>query len=259
MKKLIVANWKMNPETIVEARGLLNPIEHKLHGLDKNVEVCICVPSVFLPVLSNMAHTVILGAQNISWLEKGSLTGEVSGKQLKQWNIKYVILGHSERRSYIGETDEMINKKIIQAIKLKLSPIVCLGGDRKAKEENMSPIVTSQFHAAIKDLDRKQIEKIVFVYEPTWAISTSKQHRQATGEHALQHLLQIQNLLANQVGKERSKNMRILYGGTVNKNNVHEYAMHPEIDGVLVGAASLDPNDFWEVINEFSRESIHKI
>jgi triosephosphate isomerase (TIM) len=258
MKKLVVANWKMNPETVKEARDLLSPIEHKFHGLEKNVEVVVCAPYVFLPSLKHAVHWVKLGAQNVSWLDHGSLTGETSGKQLNELGIKYVILGHSERRNSLGETDAMVNKKIIQALKLKMIPIVCLGADPEAQEDNMTPIVTKQFHVAIKDLDQKQIEKIVFVYEPTWAISTSKQHKPATGEHARDHVEQIRTLLANQVGKERSNNMQILYGGTVNKDNVHEYAMHSEIDGALVGAASLDPSNFWEVINEFSRENIHR-
>lgn len=247
----------MNPETIEQARGILLPIEHKMHLVQENLEVCVCPPAVFLAPLNHTSHNVVLGAQNVSWLDGGPLTGEVSGSQLKQWKVKYVILGHSERRIYLGETEEMISKKIVQVLKTRLVPVVCLGGDKAAKKDEMKPLVTRQFHAAIKNLDRKQIEKIVFAYEPTWAISTVKNSEHASGEHARELILHIQELLSHEVGEARAKNMLILYGGTVNKNNVHEYTKYPEIDGALVGAASLDPGDFWEVVHEFYRESIH--
>lgn len=258
MKKLIIANWKMNPDTVAEARSLLLPIEHKMHLIEKNVDVCVCPPAVFLAPLNHTSHKVTLGAQNVSWLDSGALTGEISSAQLKQWKVKYVIIGHSERRIYLGETDEMVSKKIIQVLKARLIPVVCLGGDKDAQENEMKPLVTKQLNAAIKDLDRKQIEKLIFAYEPTWAISTTKNSKPETGEHTTELILHIQELLSYHVGHTQAKNMKILYGGTVNKNNVHEYAKHPQIDGALVGAASLDPENFWEVLKEFSRESVHK-
>ncbi|MEJ0021320.1 MAG: triose-phosphate isomerase [Candidatus Doudnabacteria bacterium] len=175
-----------------------------------------------------------------------------------QWNVKYVILGHSERRLSLGETDSVVNAKIIAALKHKITPIVCLGGEEGAVKTEMKNLVTRQFAEVTKDLDKKQLEKIVYVYEPIWAISTMKRSEPATGEHASELIEHIFQLLEHRIGKA-ARNLRVLYGGTVNKNNVQEYAKYPIIDGALVGAASLDTENFWQVIKEFNREAIHRI
>lgn len=256
MKKLIVANWKMNPQTVDEARRLVASFEHRMHAVSGHTEVVICAPFVYLPALTHYTHEIKLGAQNISWAEQGSYTGEVSASQIKQWNVSYVILGHSERRLYLGETDSIVNAKIMTALDNKLIPIVCLGGEENAKMDEMKQLVTSQFSKVTKDLDRRQMEKIIFVYEPVWAISTMEKSQRATGEHAMDLINHIYDLLEKKVGK-MARNSHVLYGGTVNKDNVHEYAKYPEIDGALVGAASLDSDNFWQIVSEFNRESIH--
>src|SRR3989344_1809539 len=120
MKKLIIANWKMNPQTLDEARALVVSAERRISAVFDRTEVILCAPYIFLPPLSHHAHQVKLGAQNVSWVEKGALTGEISAKQLQGWNISYVLLGHSERRLYLGETDSMVNAKIVTALKHKL-------------------------------------------------------------------------------------------------------------------------------------------
>ena len=247
MKKLIIANWKMNPKTIEEAKKLASAIEHRLAAVSDHTEVVICTPYIFLPAMSHYVHHTKLGAQNISWQESGALTGEISAEQLKPWKVEYAILGHSERRLYLGETDSVVNAKIITALKHKITPIVCLGS------EDLAP----QFAATTKDLEDKQIAKIVFVYEPTWAISTMKNSHPETGEHADQMVRHVYQLLERRIGKA-AHNVRVLYGGTVNKNNVNQYAQYHKIDGALVGAASLDSENFWQIIKEFNRESIHR-
>ena len=257
MKKLIIANWKMNPQTVDEARRLIASFEHRVHGVLANTEVVVCASFVYLPALMHYTHGVQLGAQNMSWADQGALTGEISPLQLKQWNVKYVILGHSERRLYLGETDSVVNAKIITALKHKLMPIVCLGGEEGAIKNEMKTLVTKQFIKVTKDLEKKQLEKIIYVYEPVWAISTMKNSQPETGEHANELVEHIYELLENRIGKA-AINVRVLYGGTVNKNNVHEYAKFPQIDGALVGAASLDADNFWQVVSEFNREAIHK-
>ena len=257
MKKLIIANWKMNPQTIQEARSLVSSFEHRMHATSTYTEVVICPPFVYLPALMHYAGAISLGAQNMSWADSGALTGEVSAVQLKQWNVKYVILGHSERRLYLGETDSVVNAKIIAAFKHKITPVVCLGGEEGAIKSEMKNLVAKQFIKVTKDLDKRQLEKIVYVYEPAWAISTMEKSEPATGEHAHELIEHIYQLLEHRIGKT-SRMVRVLYGGTVNKNNVHEYAMYPEIDGALVGAASLDSENFWHVVSEFNREAIHK-
>jgi triosephosphate isomerase len=258
MKKLIIANWKMNPETMDQARSLILGTEHRMHLVQQTVEVGICPPFIFLPAFSHHVHFIKLGAQNISWADSGAYTGEISALQLRQWEIGYVILGHSERRLYFGENDKDVNKKIPLALKHKMHPIVCLGGEEGAKEKDMKKLVNKQFNAAVKGLEKEEIGKIIFAYEPFWAISTMKNSKPATGEHAVELIEHIRTLLKKKVGKGHADHMKILYGGTVNKANVHEFAKYPEINGALVGGASLDRDGFWEIIKEFSRESIHK-
>lgn len=258
MKKLIVANWKMNPDDLATARVLVSSLEHRMHKVLHKTEVVICPPFPFLAPLMHYSHMTHLGAQNMSWAVTGPFTGEVSAAQLKSFKVQYVILGHSERRLYLGETDSMVNAKLIAALNAKITPILCLGGEEGAVRNEMKTLVTKQFVRVTKGLDKKHLEKIIFVYEPVWAISTMKNSKPATGEHAQEVILHIQELLAKRVGSVRAKNMRVLYGGTVNKDNVHEFARFAEIDGALVGAASLDAENFWSIINEFNRESVHK-
>jgi triosephosphate isomerase (TIM) len=258
MKKLIIANWKMNPENLDQARRIFQGVEHRMHFFQDKTEVVVCPPYIFLPGLTHHAHYTKLGAQNLHWQDTGAFTGEVSAKQLSAWSLGYAILGHSERRIQFGESDENVRLKIKAAIKHRIVPVVCLGGDAKASQNNMKRLTTKQFNAAVKGLDKKQIEKIIFVYEPTWAISTMKNAEPATGEHAADLIMHIRQLSAKHVGVTRSAGMHILYGGSVNKANVHEFAKHPTIDGALIGAASLEPDNFVSVIKEFHRESIHK-
>ncbi len=258
MKKLIIANWKMNPNSLDEARKLFYSVEHRMHLVSDKAEVAVLAPYIFLPLLSHHSSYARLGAQDMFWLESGAFTGEVSVKQLKNFKIDYILLGHSERRMFFGETDAFINLKLHTALKHKLIPIVCLGGDAKVTKATSKKLVTKQFSAAIKAINKKDIEKIVFVYEPTWAISTMKHAHAANGEDASEITIHIRSLIAKHIGVTRAANMRILYGGSVSKTNVNEFAKYPTIDGALVGAASLDPENFFSVVKEFHRESIHK-
>src|SRR5256885_669908 len=128
MKKLIIANWKMNPQSVEEARRLVSSLEHRMATVSDKTEVVICPPFVYLPAFAHYFHHLKLGSQNVSWVEHGALTGEISPAQIKQFNVQYVILGHSERRLYLGETDSMVNAKIATSLKNKIIPVVCLGG-----------------------------------------------------------------------------------------------------------------------------------
>jgi triosephosphate isomerase (TIM) len=258
MKKLIIANWKMNPQTIDEARRLVSSFEYRMHAVSGHTEVIVCAPFVYLAPLTHYVHQIKLGAQNMSYVEHGAMTGEISAGQLRQWNVSYVILGHSERRLFMGETDSVVNAKIETALKHKITPIVCLGGEEGAEKDEMKSLVTRQFNKVTKGLDKKELEKIIYVYEPVWAISTMKKSQPATSEHALEMTNHIYALLEKKIGK-LAHSVRVLYGGTVNRDNVTDYAKHPQIDGALVGAASLDSDNFWHIVSEFNRESIHRV
>jgi triosephosphate isomerase (TIM) len=258
MKRIIVANWKMNPQDFSEAKSLFASTEYRMHLLTRS-QVIVCPPFIYLLPLVHHAHLANLGAQNMNWEEQGAMTGEISVGQLKLVGVDYVILGHSERRLFLGETDVMVNLKIATALKNKIVPIVCLGGSKDATKADMKKLVTQQFESVANGLEKKQLEKIIFVYEPIWAISTMKNSIPATGVHAREMILYIRTLLAKKIGKEAADVLTVLYGGTVNKNNVQEFAQYPEIDGALVGAASLDPDNFWAVISEFDKELNYKI
>lgn len=257
MKKLIVANWKMNPQAIAEAKKLLKELQNQTESVADRIEAVVCPPFVFLPALAFRTKHIKLGAQNVSWANSGALTGEVSALELKQLGVEYVIVGHSERRLYLGETDSVVNAKIMELLKHNLVPIVCLGGEENATEVGMRELVTRQFHNCTKDLSKSDLAKLVYAYEPVWAISTMQNSKPATGEHARELIKHIYDLLEKKIGKQ-AENVKVLYGGTVNKDNVHEYAKYPEICGALVGAASLDANNFGEITKEFNRESIHR-
>ena len=258
MKKLIVANWKMNPSSLDEARRIFFGIEHRAHFYEDKVDIAVCPPYLFLPLLVHASHFVKIGAQNAAELDQGALTGEISCKQLALRGVKYVILGHSERRIFCKETDDQIRNKITQCLNEKLTPIVCLGGDIKATETTMKKLVTKQFNSAMDGLNAKQIGKMIFAYEPTWAISTFKKSKPATGEHAAQLIDHIRSLIKKKSTQFYAENATVLYGGSVNKVNVYEFSKSPTISGALVGAASLNPDGFMEIIKEFHRESIHK-
>jgi triosephosphate isomerase len=258
MKKLVAANWKMNPKTADEARRLISSYEHFLrHQKFTNVEVVVAVPFVYLPTLAKFASNVKLAAQNMSWAKEGPLTGEISALQLKEAGVTHVILGHSERRIYLGETDSVVSEKIVTALKYGLTPIVCLGGETGAIKSEMRTLLTKQFIRLTVNLDKQQLAKIIYVYEPVWAISTMKHSQPATGEHAAEMIDHIYDLLQKHLGK-KARTIQVIYGGTVNKNIVQEYSKYPQIGGALVGAASLDPENFEQVIAEFNREALHK-
>lgn len=259
MKKLVVANWKMNPQTEAEAKALVHSWEQNLKREPISCDVVICPPAIFLPEVSKQLDILKLGAQNMSWTEKGSLTGEISDTQLKQYGVRYVILGHSERRLNLGETDSVVNAKLIEAIKHGITPILCLGGEAGAIENEMKTLVTKQFIRCTQDVPKHDLGKIVYAYEPIWAISTMKNSRPATGEHARDLIEHVYRLLEHRMSAKAARAVRVLYGGTVNKDNVHEYAKYPEICGALVGAASLNADNFWAVVGEFNRESVHHL
>jgi len=257
-KKLVIGNWKMNPQTPEAALDLVKALEHLHPAEAKHVATVVCPPFVFISQISKQLQHLKLGAQNVSWAESGSLTGEISAKELKEFGVQYVILGHSERRLFMGETDSVVNAKLVESLKHELTPILCLGGEEGAIEGEMKTLCTKQFIKCTRDIDKADLEKIVYVYEPIWAISTMKNSKPATGEHAAEVIDHIYDLLRHRLGK-KSEHVKVLYGGTVNKDNVSEYARHPQIGGALVGAASLDADNLWAIVQEFERESTHHV
>ncbi len=251
MKTLIIANWKCNPTTLKGARLLFNSVKRSLKNI-RSVEVVICPPIVYLAVLKPKRSSFALsfGGQSCFWKEKGAYTGEISPKQLLNLGCKYVILGHSERRIYFGETDEMINKKIKAAISVKLNPIFCIGETKEEREKGQTQsILKSQIEKGLKKVSKKEIQKITIAYEPTWAIGTGKP---CDIEEAQKMSLLIRKMMARKYSLSIAKKLRIIYGGSVNGENARDYIKEADFQGLLIGGASLDPREFIKIVKTIS-------
>ena len=245
-KKVIAGNWKMNklPNEAISFFEELTPLVNNT----KN-EVVICAPytDLFYAILSAQNTNIKIGAQNMHWEESGAYTGEVSPQMLKSIGVEYVIIGHSERRQYFAETDETVNKKVKAAHNVGLTPIVCVGESLEQRESgNAKNIVTSQVKLGLKDLTNDQIESTIVAYEPIWAIGTGKT---ATSEDANETIKWIREELANMYGKEAAEKVIIQYGGSVKSGNAKELFEMSDIDGGLVGGASLKAEEFSKIVN----------
>jgi triosephosphate isomerase len=242
---LVAGNWKMN-KTVAEARELVSVMSPKLQEI-ANVEKVLCPPFIALPLLSEMLQGsgIGVGAQNLYWEQKGAFTGEVAPGMVREF-CEYVIIGHSERRTYFGETDETVNRKVSAAIKAGLTPIVCVGETLEQYEAGQtSEVVRRQIKfglAGIDPVDSASTRKLIVAYEPVWAIGTGKA---SSGENANQvHQRVIRPALSDLFGDEIAAAIRILYGGSVTAANASEFFVFPDIDGALVGGASLKPDEF---------------
>ncbi len=245
-KKIIAGNWKMNKlpnETISFFEEFVPLVK------DTKNEVVICAPytDLFYAILSAQNTNIKIGAQNMHWEENGAYTGEVSPQMLKAIGVEYVIIGHSERRQYFAETDETVNKKLKAAHNVGLKPIVCVGESLEQRESgNAKEIVTKQVKMGLKDLTNEQIASTIVAYEPIWAIGTGKT---ATKEDANETIKWIREEIENMYGKENADKVIIQYGGSVKSSNAKELFEMSDIDGGLVGGASLKPDEFSKIVN----------
>ena len=245
-RKVIAGNWKMNmlPNETIDFIQELTPLVK-----DTKNEVILCVPYIdlFYALLHVQDTNIKIGAQNMHWEEKGAYTGEISGKMLKSIGVEYVIIGHSERRQYFAETDETVNKKIKSALANGLKPIVCVGETLEQREAGQTEqIVTSQIEKAFKDIPASSLEQIIIAYEPIWAIGTGKT---ATKEDANTTIMQIRKKLAEIYGQNVADGVIIQYGGSVKSSNAKELFEMSDIDGGLVGGASLKADEFSKIVN----------
>ena len=245
-QKVIAGNWKMNmhPGEAIEFITNLTPLVK-----DTKNEVILCVPYIdlFYSILTAQGTNIKIGAQNMHYEESGAYTGEISGKMLKAINVEYVIIGHSERRKYFNETDDIVNKKVKSAFKYGLKPIVCVGETLEQKEEGKAEeVIQKQVDDVLEGLTNEQVENLIIAYEPIWAIGTGKA---ATSEDANNGAKQIRNEIAKTYGQETASKVIILYGGSVNETNAKELFEMSDIDGGLVGKASLNPEKFSKIVN----------
>ncbi|MFZ4401812.1 MAG: triose-phosphate isomerase [Bacteroidales bacterium] len=250
-RKIVAGNWKMN-KTFQEADELINEIIEGLEEANnKNVNVVLCPPFTFMEMTTDYSHEsdYAVGAQNVSCFDNGAYTGEVSAKMLHSMGVEYCIIGHSERRKYFTESDIELTQKAELLLKNDILPIFCCGEllpEREAVKH--FDIVKQQLENALFGLDPLDFAKIIVAYEPVWAIGTGLT---ATSEQAQEMHAYIRSLISEKYGKEIAKNTSILYGGSCNALNAKELFANPDVDGGLIGGASLKAEDFLKIIDSF--------
>ena len=246
-RKLIVAgNWKMN-KTVAEALALLSDLKIELANV-KEVDIVVCPPFTALCEASKVIldSNLRLGAQNMSENNAGAYTGEICAGMLKEFSVRYVILGHSERRQYQKESDALISKKALAAHAASLKPIVCVGETLAEREANQTEkVLATQVRGSLAGLSKEQMEETIVAYEPVWAIGSGKTAttRQAQDAHAF-----IRQRLVEMFDETVARRVRIQYGGSVKPANARELMSQPDVDGALVGGAALEPRSFAEII-----------
>lgn len=244
-RPIIAGNWKMF-NTITEALELANGIKRELFDLE-DIDIVICPPFTALSEVEEVVRdsNIALGAQDLHWEREGAWTGEVSAGMLKDIGCSYVIIGHSERRQFFGETDETVNKKLKAALKEGLSPIVCVGERiEERRNDKTTAVVQRQIEGALQEISAEDVEKLIFAYEPVWAIGTGIN---ATPEQAQEVHIFIRKLLSRLYSEELADTLRIQYGGSVKPDNIKALMAEGDIDGALVGGASLKVESFVEI------------
>ena len=249
---LIAGNWKMN-KTATEAAALVTEIKRDVFDID-NVDILVCPPFTALAVVGDVVRdsNVSLGAQNMYFEDKGAYTGEISTAMLKDCGCTHVIIGHSERRTIFNESDETINKKVKKALEAGLIPVLCIGEKLEEREANKTfEVITNQLEGDLADIDSDNIKKIIIAYEPVWAIGTGKT---ATSEQAQEAHAFIRNLIKEKYDSVVADGIIILYGGSMKPANVEELVSQPDVDGGLIGGASLEAASFVELVKKSNKE-----
>ncbi len=254
MKKIIIANWKMTPSTIREARELFVKIS-RAAGKLRNAKVVVCPPFVYLGLFSKNSK-VGLGGQDVFWEEGGSYTGEISASMLKSLNAKYVIIGHSERRR-LGETNEMVNQKIKQALKYGFKVIFCVGESERDESENYLQFIKEEVIKGFEQVPVRLFKDLIVVYEPIWAISSAKKFGKVffhadTPENVFQMGTYIKRVIVSAFGKNAGS-VPILYGGSVDAKNAVDFLVKGNVDGFLVGRTSWNAEEFGELLKNVNK------
>lgn len=251
-KTIIAGNWKMN-KTLSETKAFAEEIKPLL-GKPKWCEVVLCVPFVNIQAAVRLFKDsrIAIGAENCHYESHGAYTGEVTAEMLKEVGAKYVVIGHSERRAYYNETDFTVNKKVHAALEAGLYPIVCVGESLEQRELGVTmEHITYQVKAALSGVPGDKMRHVVIAYEPIWAIGTG---RTATAEQANEVCESIRTVIRKLYGARTARAVTIQYGGSMNAKNAHELLAQPDVDGGLIGGASLKPTDFVQIVNAANQE-----
>lgn len=251
-KKIIIGNWKMNPKTLKEAEKLFSSVAKEMSTV-KKTEVVICPPFLYLPSFAKalagkrkIKKQIFLGAQNVFSEEAGAFTGEISGEMLYNFGVRYVLVGHSERRER-GENNQDINKKIKIALWAGLVPILCVGESMRDESHSYFNLVKMELEECLNGIKKTSIAKVVVAYEPIWALSSTPNRKDATPIDSGEMAIFIRKILFDKFGKE-SSGVRIMYGGSVNEKDASLFLKNGGVDGLLVGRASLDAKKFMKII-----------
>jgi triosephosphate isomerase len=241
-RKILIGNWKMH-KTVAEARAFAEELGRHSSALTNDLDYAICPPFTALHILRVvLPANVALGAQNIHYAPQGAFTGEISADMVKELGATCVILGHSERRSLFGEDDQFIRQKVHAAVQAGLVPILCVGENLQQRELNQTlAVVRSQTEAGLEGLTPEQVEGAIIAYEPVWAIGSGLTPSPDQAQEVIAH---IRSVVKEISGPRAADGVRILYGGSVKPDNIASFTQQPDIDGALVGGASLDPHSF---------------
>ncbi len=248
ISKMIVANWKMNM-SLKSSLGFIEKFIENISDSDSSNEIVICPPFIYLGAVSQklLKTNIKVGAQNCFYKDSGAFTGEISPKMLLELEVSYVIIGHSERRLHLGESSEIINKKLLEVLKNNISPILCIGETKAQRDMGLvNQIITEELEKCLKGVSKNEIENVVIAYEPIWAIGTGNAIRLEEAEKICKL---IREIISQIYSKNISNKVRILYGGSLNLENFKTFLNSQNIDGVLIGNASLDVSSFTEISN----------
>ena len=249
-KTLVIGNWKMNPESIKEAEKLLKDVMKAVYKTRKT-EVIVCPPFIYLEKLKSINgrnRKISLGAQDAFPGTVGAFTGEVSSEMLYNLGIKYVILGHSERRA-LGESNSDISKKLKSALNASITPILCVGESIRDKNHEYFSFLENQIKECLRGITKKSIPSIIIAYEPIWSLSSTPNRRDATSEDSREMVIFIRKIISDISSLEIANNTRIIYGGSVTDKNAKDFLQNGGVDGVLPGRASLSAKKFAEIVN----------
>ncbi len=251
-KKLVIGNWKMNPQTLIEAKRIFTAFK-KTKRNDKDVTVVLCPPFTFISELnkSYSGNKIFFGAQDIFWKDEGSYTGEVSSKMLQSVGARFVIIGHSERRN-MGENDSLISQKLITALKSGMHTILCVGESTRDIHGKYLHTLRDQIISALEGVESNLLKKIIIAYEPVWTIGEG--HSAIDNHDLYQTILFIKKQLIEKYDRKIGESISIIYGGSVDSENAHILIKEGGVDGFLVGRNSLNPQEFSKIISEVSRK-----
>lgn len=244
-KKIIIANWKMNPQSYPAAEKILKEILAGIKKIKNSAEIVICPPFTWLTDFSHKVKSVKWGAQDVFWKSEGAFTGEISPKMLKNSGVKYVIVGHSERREHLGETDEMINKKVKAGLSAGLKVVLCVG-ERERTEPNFQDFIKNELQADLAGLSGRLAKNLLIAYEPLWAIGTGNA---AEPDDVFEMATYIRRVIFDILGKRAAYETAILYGGSVDHKNAFSFLHARSVGGLLVGGASIIPKEFIGIVS----------